>query len=109
MTKQDLHLQEVKSEQDLMAFIRFLWEVYRETSIGSPLLSKTSSPNLAPLIPLVSIRTRFFFWPREEAKFLEGLRALLTIINIEFQQEDTGFFGFFESVKRKRGGSILFG
>ena len=27
MTKQDLHLREVKSEQDLMVFIRFLWEV----------------------------------------------------------------------------------
>ena len=51
MTKQDLHLQEVKSEQDLMAFIRFLWEAtgdrYWAPSIKGQ-LSK-SSPSHIPL------------------------------------------------------------
>ncbi len=37
MTKQDLHLQEVKSEQDLMAFIRFLWETHTEEQLDKVL------------------------------------------------------------------------
>jgi GNAT superfamily N-acetyltransferase len=96
----DLHIRRVESHADLRTFIRFPWRVYR---------GRYSDPNWVP--PLLAGERALFdrdhcpFFEHGDAIFLlaerEGrpvgrIAGIVNDAHVSFQQEEVGFFGFFE-------------
>ncbi len=100
MQSKELKVTQVKSKRDLMEFIKFPWQIYK------------NDPHWVP--PLIVERKEFldrrknpFFKHAEVVLYLakrngQTLGRIAGIVNhnhVEFHQEKAGFFGFFECVK----------
>ncbi len=54
MAKQDIHVEEVKTKQDLSAFIRFPWTIYKNDLYWIPPLLKDQRSKFSPSHPFYS-------------------------------------------------------
>lgn len=99
MGSKDLILKEVRNREDLKAFIRVPWLIYRDNAHWVPPLIKEQLKKFDSKNP--------FFLHSEMVQFLafygkEIVGRIVGIIDryyIEFHNEKAGFFGFFESIK----------
>jgi hypothetical protein len=98
MTGQELHIEEVKSRQDLMAFIRFPWKIYRGNRYWVPPLIKDLLSRFSPSHPFRSHSEMILFLAYRQGEMVGRIAGIIDHDYIEFQQEKAGFFGFFESV-----------
>jgi len=98
MTRQDLHIGEVKNKQDLMAFIRFPWEIYKGDRYWVPPLIKDQLLKFSPSHPFRSHSEMILFLARKEGQIVGRIVGIIDHHYIEFHQENVGFFGFFESI-----------
>jgi hypothetical protein len=98
MTRQDLQFGEVKNKQDLMAFIRFPWKIYREDPYWVPPLIKDQVSKFAPNHPFRSHSEMILFMAHRGGQIVGRVAGIIDHHYIEFHQEKVGFFGFFESI-----------
>ncbi|MFB3885842.1 MAG: N-acetyltransferase [Thermodesulfobacteriota bacterium] len=98
MTRQDLHIEEVKSQQDLMAFIRFSREIYKGDRYWVPPLIKDLLSKFSPKHPFRSHSEMILFMADRAGQPVGRIAGIIDHHYIEFHQEKTGFFGFFESI-----------
>ena len=68
MTGQELHVGEVKTEQDLMAFIRFPWKIYKEDRYWVPPLIKDQLLKFSPTHPFRSHSEMILFLANKEGQ-----------------------------------------
>jgi len=107
MTGQDLCLEEVKSKEDLMAFIRFPWEIYREDRYWVPPLIKDQLLKFSQTHPFRSHADMIFFLAKKGGQIVGRIAGIIDYNYIEFHQEKIGFFGFFESIPNTPVAEIL--
>jgi len=97
MSSKIITIQEVKTKNDLRAFLRFPWEIYRGDPHWVPPLLKEyafhfslQNPFLhhAQIVPYVAIKN---------GSIVGRIAAIIDRNYIDFHHEETGFFGFFES------------
>src|SRR4030043_636865 len=98
MSTDIIAVQEVKTKKDLKAFLHFPWLIYRgDPNWVPPLLKEYAfhfslrNPFLhhAQIIPYVAIK---------DGSIKGRIAAIIDRNYIDFHHEETGFFGFFESV-----------
>ena len=97
MTRQDLYIGEVKNKQDLMAFIRFPWEIYKGDRYWVPPLIKDQLSKLSPNHPFRSHSEMILFMADKGGQTVGRIAGIIDHHYIKFHQENVGFFGFFES------------
>jgi GNAT superfamily N-acetyltransferase len=100
MKSQKLFIEPIKTRGDLMEFIKFPWQVYKD------------DPHWIP--PLITERKEFldreknpffkhaeveFFLAKKNGKTVGRIAGIVNYNHIEFHQEKVGFFGFFECIK----------
>jgi len=107
MARQGLILQEVKTQQDLMTFIRFPWEIYRGDRYWAPPLIKDLRSKFSPAHPFRSHSEMTLFLARQGEKIVGRIAGIIDRNFIEFHQKKDGFFGFFESIDDAGVGELL--
>ena len=98
MTGQDLQVEEVRTEQDLKAFIQFPWQIYKGDSYWVPSLIKDQIAKFSPSNPFRSHSKMIFLLATRKGQLVGRIAGIIDYHYIEFHQEKTGFFGFFESI-----------
>jgi hypothetical protein len=98
MTSQDLRVEEVKNQQDLMAFIRFPWEMYKGNQYWVPPLIKDQLSKFSPTHPFRAHSEMILLLAYRGGKIAGRITGIIDHHYIEFHQEKVGFFGFFESM-----------
>ncbi len=98
MTKQDLRVEEVKNQKDLMAFIRFPWEIYQGDRYWVPPLLKDQLSKFSPTHPFRSHSEMILLLAYRGEKIVGRIAGIIDHNYIQFHQEKVGFFGFFESI-----------
>ena len=108
MTVKSVSVEEVRTDRDLMAFIRFPWELYRENPYWVPPLIKDMLQRLGPGHPFRSHSEVILFLAYQEGRIAGRIAGIIDRNYIEFHQDKVGFFGFFESVPGAEVASALF-
>jgi hypothetical protein len=98
MTTLPLQVEEVKSQKDLMTFIRFPSEIYQGNRFWVPPLIKDQLLKFSSEHPFRSHSEMVLFLARREGKTVGRISGIIDHHYIEFHQEKVGFFGFFESI-----------
>lgn len=98
MKRLELRIEEVKNQQDLMAFVRFPWEIYKGERYWVPPLIKDQLVKLSPDHPFRSHSEMILYLAYREGKIAGRIAGIIDRNYIEFHQEKVGFFGFFESI-----------
>ena len=99
MTAQEITLQEVKSQHDLMAFIRFPWKIYKGNPYWVPPLIKDQLQKFSPQHPFRSHAEMVLFLAYQGGERVGRIAGIIDHHYNEFHQEKAGFFGFFESIQ----------
>ncbi len=107
MTRQDLHIGEVKNKQDLMTFIRFPWEIYKGDRYWVPPLIKDQLLKFSPNHPFRSHSEIILFMADKGGQTVGRIAGIIDHHYIQLHQENVGFFGFFESIADAEVAEIL--
>ncbi|MDI7260008.1 MAG: N-acetyltransferase [Thermodesulfobacteriota bacterium] len=99
MTEQKFTLRQVKNQQDLMAFIRFPWKIYRGDPYWVPPLIKDQLQKFSPQHPFQSHAEVILFLAYQEEEIVGRIAGIIDHHYIQFHHEKVGFFGFFESIQ----------
>jgi hypothetical protein len=98
MTRQELSVEEVKNQKDLMAFIRFPWEIYKGDRYWVPPLIKDQLLRFSPNHPFRFHSEMILFSAKKGEQIVGRIAGIIDHHYTEFHQEKVGFFGFFESI-----------
>jgi len=98
MTNQELNVWEVENKQDLMAFIRFPWQIYQGDRHWVPPLIKDQLQKFSESHPFRSHAKMILFLASKGEQFVGRIAGIIDHQYIELHQEKVGFFGFFESI-----------
>jgi hypothetical protein len=98
MSMQQFHIEEVKNRKDLMTFIRFPWRIYQGDRYWVPPLIKDQLQKFSPRNPFSSHAETILFLAYRGEQVVGRIAGIIDYNYIEFHQEKTGFFGFFESI-----------
>jgi hypothetical protein len=107
MTEEGLYIQEVKDKQDLMTFIRFPWEIYKDDRYWVPPLIKDQLQKFSPAHPFRSHSEMILFMAKQGRKTLGTIAGIIDHHYVRGHEENAGFFGFFESVADPNVAEIL--
>lgn len=99
MTKPKLNVEEVSNKQDLMAFVRFPWQIYKGDRIWIPPLIKDQLQKISPDHPFRSHSEMTLFLANQGGQVVGRIAGIIDHHYIKFHQEKIGFFGFFESIR----------
>ena len=99
ITTQDFYLEEVKNKKDLLAFIRFPWQIYRGNPYWVPPLIKDHLSKFSPDHPFSRHADMVLLLAKKKDQILGRIAGIIDRHYVEFHEENTGFFGFFESIE----------
>ncbi len=99
MANQEIKVEEVKSKEDLMSFIRLPWAIYQGDRYWVPPLIKDQLYKLSPKHPFHTHAEIALFLAYRGKKVVGRIAGIVDHHYIEFHQEKVGFFGFFESIE----------
>jgi hypothetical protein len=108
MTKQELHVEEVRNKQELMTFIRFSWKIYQGDRYWVPPLIKDQIQKFSPTHPFLSHAEMILFLASRTGEIVGRIAGIIDHHYVEFHQEKVGFFGFFESIHDREVAEVLF-
>ncbi len=108
MSRSGLSVEEIENHQDLLTFIRFPWQIYQGDRNWVPSLIKDQLAKFSPSHPFRSHSKMTFFLARQDGKTLGRIAGIIDDHHVEFHQEKTGFFGFFESTPSDEVAGALF-
>lgn len=105
----ELKISKVQSQDDLMDFIYFPWEVYRENRYWVPPLISERVEFLDPEHnPFFQHATVEYYLAHRGPKIVGTIAAFTNDLYNEFQDVNTGFFGFFEVLEDQEAALALF-
>lgn len=105
----ELKISQVQSKDDLMDFIHFPWEVYRENRYWVPPLLSERVEFLDPEHnPFFEHATVEYYLAHRGPKIVGTIAAFTNDLYNDFQGVNTGFFGFFEVLEDREAASALF-
>lgn len=105
----ELRVTKVQSQDDLMDFIHFPWEVYRDNPYWVPPLISERVEFLDPEHnPFFEHATVEYYLAHRGPNIVGTIAAFTNDLYNEFQGVNTGFFGFFEVLEDKEAALALF-
>jgi GNAT superfamily N-acetyltransferase len=90
--------QKVKTKKDLKAFLHFPWRIYRRDPNWVPPLLKEYAFHFSPRNPFLQHAQIIPYLAIKDGSIAGRVAAIIDRNYIDFHHEETGFFGFFESV-----------
>ncbi len=104
----ELKVSKVQSQDDLMDFIYFPWEVYRGNPYWVPPIISERVEFLDPKHnPFFEHATVEYYLAHRGSKLVGTIAAFTNDLYNEFQGVNTGFFGFFEVMEDQEAASAL--
>jgi len=104
----EVQISPVRSDSDLMAFITFPWEVYRGNPYWvPPLIAERRSFLDRAHSPFFQHARAEYFLARRGEKVVCTIAAFTNDLYNQFQQVNTGFFGFFEDLEDAEAATAL--
>jgi len=97
MTGRKVQIEEVRDRRDLMAFVRFSWDIYKGDRYWVPPLIKDQLSKFSPNHPFRSHSEMILLMAYKEGQLAGRIAGIIDHHYIQFHQEKVGFFGFFES------------
>jgi GNAT superfamily N-acetyltransferase len=91
-------IQEVKTKNDLKAFLRFPWEIYRGDPYWVPPLLKEQAFHFSPKNPFLNHAQIIPYVAVKDGSIVGRIAAIIDQHYIDVHHQKTGFFGFFESI-----------
>jgi hypothetical protein len=102
MATGSIAIQEVRTKKDLKTFLQFPWEIYRGNPYWVPPLLKEIAFHLSPQNPFLQHAEIVPFLALRDGTPCGRIAAIIDQNYINFQNDNAGFFGFFESVNNKK-------
>jgi len=96
---QTIQIDQVENQKDLTTFILFPWQIYQGDPHWVPPLIKDMAAKFHPGHPFLAHSEMALFLARQGDRILGRIAGIIDRNYIEFHQEKTGFFGFFESIE----------
>jgi len=98
----------VKGRRDLKRFIRLPWDIYRsDPHWVPPLISEMKALLDKSKHPFFNHSTADFFLARRDGRCVGRIAAILNRNHNRFHNENTAFFGFFESINDDSVSTVL--
>jgi len=91
-------IQEVKTKKALKTFLRLPWQIYRGDPFWVPPLLKEHAFHFSPKNPFLHHAQIVPYVALKNGSIVGRIAAIIDQSYIDFHQEKTGFFGFFESI-----------
>ena len=101
-----MEILEVKTKKELKKFIDFPYSLYAKDPLYVPTLKREVREQLTEKNPFFQHAEARYFVAEDSGKTIGRIASIINKRHREFHHEETGFFGFFESVKGK---SVRFG
>ncbi len=98
MSSKEITVQEAKTKKDLKAFLRFPWRIYKGDPYWVPPLLKEYAFHFSPRNPFLHHARIVPYMAIKNGSIVGRIAAIVDQNYIDFHREETGFFGFFESV-----------
>ena len=98
MSDERITIQEVKTKRDLKAFLHIPWKIYRGDPLWVPPLLKEHAFHFSPQNPFLHHAQIVPYLAIKNGSIVGRMAAIVDQNYIDFHHEETGFFGFFESV-----------
>jgi len=108
MTGRSISIEEVKTDKDLLAFIRVPWNLYKGDPYWVPPLIKDQRQKFSPNHPFHSHSEMILFLAYQGERIAGRIAGIIDHNYVEFHQEKLGFFGFFESTPDAEVAGALF-
>lgn len=89
---------EVKTARDLDEFVRFPFPLYAKDACYVPQLIKETKEQFSEKNPFFSHAKAMYFIAEKDGRCAGRIAAIVNHRHIEFHNEKTGFFGFFECI-----------
>src|SRR4030042_4080333 len=100
-------IQEAKTKKQFKAFLRLPWQIYRGDPYWVPPLLKEHAFHFSPKNPFLHHAEITPFVALREVCIGGRIAAIIDQGYIDFHREQTGFFGFFESIDDKKVARVL--
>jgi GNAT superfamily N-acetyltransferase len=104
----DVLVTPVRTRRDLQQFLKLPWRIYRGNSAWVPPLlfdlKKLLNPRKHPFHRHAEVQ---YFLARRDHEVVGRIAAIVNHQYVQFQQDQTGFFGFFESIDDQQVASAL--
>jgi len=107
MTTQNLRLEEVKNKQDLLAFVRFPWQIYKGNPYWVPPLIKDHLSRFSPDHPFRRHADMVLLFAKKKDQIVGRIVGIIDRLYVEYHGDKTGFFGFFESIADQEVANLL--
>ncbi len=107
MVSQTLSLRPVENKKDLLTFIRFPWKIYKNNAYWIPPLIKEQLQKFSTKSPFRSHAEMILYLAYQGEEIVGRIAGIIDRNYVEFHQEKTGFFGFFECVNASEVSNLL--
>ena len=105
----DIEVQTVKSKGDVIKFIKFPWQIYKNNSLWvPPLISDRKKIMDRQRNPFYKHAEVEYFLARKNGQVIGRIAAILNHAHNTVHHENIGFFGFFECVDNQSVANALF-
>lgn len=98
----------VKSKFDLMRFIKFQWEIYKDNPYWVPPLIMDRKKLLSKKNPFFQHGEADYFLAYKDGKIVGRIAAIKNDLHNKYHNDKVGFFGFFESIDDQEVANSLF-
>ncbi len=105
----DITIRTVQTKKDLMKFIRFQWEIYKGNPYWVPPLIMERKKLLdKKKNPFFKEADAEYFLAERDGKIVGRIAAIKNDVHLKYHNDETGFFGFFESINNQEVANALF-
>ncbi len=108
MSSQRISIRQVETQKDLLTFVQFPWKIYQGNTYWVPPLIKEQLHKFSPKSPFRTHAEMALFLSCRGDEVVGRIAGIVDHHYIDFHQEKTGFFGFFESVNEPEVANLLF-
>jgi GNAT superfamily N-acetyltransferase len=95
-------IQEAKTKKQLKTFLRLPWQIYRGDPYWVPPLLKEHAFHFSPQNPFLHHAEIVPYMAVRDGSIVGRIAAIIDQNYIDFHEEKTGFFGFFESIDDRK-------
>lgn len=104
-----INIRTVQTKKDLMTFIKFQWQIYKNDQHWVPPLimerKKLLNQNKNPFFKHAEAK---YFLAEKDGKVVGRIAAIKNDMHLKYHDDDTGFFGFFECINDNEVAAALF-
>lgn len=105
----EINIRTVQGKKDLLKFIKFQWTIYKGNKHWvPPLIMERKSLLNREKNPFFKTSQAEYYLAEREGKLVGRIAAIKNDVHLKYHNDNTGFFGFFESINDQEVANALF-